>query len=96
MPAKGWYSGDVHIHYGRANAQDDRNIHLHTQAEDLHVANLLQMDDVGTIYFHQYNWGQTARYGAPPHTLVPGQEGSRSHRGHQSLSCVKNIKDIHA
>lgn len=82
MPAMGWYSGDVHIHYSRANTQDDHNIQLQMQAEDIHVASLLQMDDIGTVGFQQYNWGTDVYANKAPYNLVPGQEGPRSHRGH--------------
>lgn len=82
MPEKGWYSGDVHIHYGRSNKLEDKSIRLQMQAEDLHVANLLQMDDIATVDFHQYNWGKDAYENQSQYALVPGQEGPRSHRGH--------------
>ena len=83
MSAKGWYSGDTHIHYSRANDEDSKAIHLLTQAEDLNVGNLLQMDNIGAVYYRQYNWGKDAHYGNAPYRLVPGQEGPRTLlRGH--------------
>lgn len=83
MPAKGWYSGETHIHYGRASEEDSNNIRLHIRAEDLNVANLLRMGNIGASYFQQYNWGEEARYGDVPYTLVPGQEDPRTlRRGH--------------
>ncbi len=83
MPAKGWYSGDNHMHYGRGHARDDRNILLHTQAEDLHVSSLLQMGNPVTTHYDQYNWGPEAIVGEGPYYLVPGQEDPRTLRvGH--------------
>jgi len=82
MPAKGWYSGDVHIHYGRSNLKEHHNIRVQMQAEDLHIANLLQMDDIGTVDFHQYSWGKESYDNQALYALVSGQEGPRSHRGH--------------
>jgi len=83
MPAKGWYSGDVHLHYGRAHAKDDKNILAHVMAEDLHVSNLLEMGNAVTTHYRQYNWGVEARYGKDSHYLVPGQEDPRTVRaGH--------------
>ena len=83
MPAKGWYSGDVHLHYGRGHAKDDKNILAHAMAEDLHVTNLLEMGSTVTTMYKQYNWGAEARYGKGSHYLVPGQEDPRTNRlGH--------------
>jgi hypothetical protein len=82
MPAKGWYSGDPHIHYGRANQAEHQAIQAMMQAEDLAVANLLQVDDIGTVDFTQYNWRPDAYDNQARYALVPGQEGPRSNRGH--------------
>ncbi len=83
MSRKGWYSGDVHIHYGRHSAPDSKNFLLQTQAEDLHVANILQMGNIGATYYHQYSWESEARGGKSDYVLVPGQEDPRTaSRGH--------------
>ena len=81
MPAKGWHTGDGHIHYTRKNIDDSETMLLQTQAEDIHVANVLQMGDVVSgEYFSQYEWKP---YGSSPYLLVPGQEDPRtSRRGH--------------
>ena len=39
------------------------------QAEDLHVANLLQMGNPVSTYFHQYGWGEKGRYVTGHHAL---------------------------
>ena len=36
MPAKGWYSGDVHNHLSRPNASYNANQMAHARAADLH------------------------------------------------------------
>lgn len=83
MKEKGWYSGDVHIHHGQGDEKDSKNIHLQTQAEDLNVSNILQMDNISAIYYKQYKWGKNSHYGKFPYVLVPGQEGPRTLiRGH--------------
>ena len=83
MPAKDWYSGDTHLHYGRGHIKDDINIFKHAMAEDLHVTNLLEMGTNVDTYARQYNWGENAWYGKGTHYLVPGQEDPRTNRvGH--------------
>lgn len=95
MPAAGWYSGDVHVHLGRGDAARDRARRLSMQAEDLHVANLLQMGNIGNAHFRHDAWGPGARAGAWPHTLVPGQEDPRTlRRGHTiHLNLLAPVRD---
>jgi len=78
MPAKGWYSGDTHLHMGREHSKDDHSIALHTRAEGLNVSNILQMGDIGTTFFNQYNWMPEAQFGDGMHFIVPGQEDPRT------------------
>ncbi|HEY0682979.1 MAG TPA: CehA/McbA family metallohydrolase [Steroidobacter sp.] len=83
MTAKGWYSGDTHMHYPRNDTRDDVNVRLLMQGEDLHVANLLQAGSSGAVYGKQDRWGEQRRYGDWPYTLVSGQEDPRTlHLGH--------------
>ena len=95
MPAKGWYSGDVHIHSERKSPDVNETMRIFTQAEDLNVGNLLQMDNVGGIYYPQYAWGEAGYYGEYPYTLVSGQEGPRTvPLGHSiQLNIDKPIRD---
>ena len=82
MPAQGWYSGDAHIHIERDR---DANplIHALLSAEDIHVANLLQMGNLARSYFPQYAFGAEGHYLRNHHALVSGQESPRTgHRGH--------------
>jgi hypothetical protein len=84
MPAKGWYSGDAHIHIARPDPSKNPGILAFTRAEDIHVSNLLQMGNVGSSdYFSQYAFGRDGDYIRSLHALVSGQESPRSsHRGH--------------
>lgn len=78
MPARGWYSGDVHIHSLRRDAQDSRALLAQVRGEDVHVANILQMGNVAATYFPQPAWGKAGRYAQGVYTLVPGQEDPRT------------------
>jgi hypothetical protein len=95
MPAAGWYSGDVHVHLGSGDAARDRDRRLAMQAEDLHVANLLQMGNIGNAHFRHDAFGPAARAGAWPYTLVPGQEDPRTlRRGHTiHLNLLAPVRD---
>ena len=83
MPSKGWYSGDPHIHAARHRATDNEALFSIAQAEDVHVANIMQMGNVGESYFHQYAWGKAGKYERDSYALVSGQEDPRTTRmGH--------------
>lgn len=84
MPARGWYSGDDHIHVARPDQSLNPQILAFTSAEDIHVANLVQMTNVGSSgNFRQYAFGPEGHYVEGHHALVSGQESPRSsHRGH--------------
>jgi len=78
MPARGWYSGDGHVHYARAGEQANRRLIAWTQAEDIHMANVLRMGDARETYFEQYGFGKQGRYAAGDYALAPGQEDPRT------------------
>lgn len=78
MPAKGWYSGDGHVHYARESQEANRRLMLWARAEDVHVANVLRMGDALETYFEQYAYGTTGRYQAGDYALAPGQEDPRT------------------
>jgi len=84
MPASGWYSGDVHVHISREDTSGNKTILAYTQAEDVHVTNLLQVSNVGThSVYPQYAFGSDGHFIRSDHALVSGQESPRSsHRGH--------------
>lgn len=83
MPARGWRSGDVHTHFPRRDAAENRDLLLQASAEDLHVTNSLRMGNIATTAFPQSFWGKSGRYGSAGYVLVAGQEDPRtSIRGH--------------
>ncbi|MEJ0040316.1 MAG: CehA/McbA family metallohydrolase [Gammaproteobacteria bacterium] len=78
MPAKGWYSGDSHIHVTRDEVADPQ-IWGFVAAEDVHVGNLLEMGNIIKVYFDQpKSWGKESRYERDGHFIVSGQESPRT------------------
>jgi hypothetical protein len=84
MAQSGWYSADDHLHNARPVKEVNPFISKWMQAEDVHVANLLQFGLVGR--FHnalQYAFGQDGLYQEGDYILATGQENPRTHfRGH--------------
>lgn len=95
LPARGWYSGDNHIHYIRHDEGDDPNLLLFTQAEDVHVANILQMGNIATATWPQYGWAPAIAETNRTYAFVPGQEDPRTERrGHTiGLNLKNSIRD---
>lgn len=95
LPARGWYSGDNHIHYIRRGENDDPNLLLFTEAEDLHVANILQMGNVAAATWPQYGWRSVTAVADDTYAFVPGQEDPRTaQRGHTiSLRLTEPIRN---
>ncbi len=82
QPARGWYSGDAHIHIQRDTVRDE-NTWAQVAAENVHVANLLQMGNIAGTHFGQPAWGAAGHFEQDGHVLVSGQEDPRTvHRGH--------------
>jgi hypothetical protein len=77
MAGKGWYSGDGHVHYTRDSTHDDHDLLLLAEAEDLHVANALQMGNSGNVHFRQYTW-QPVLGRDSSRVIAPGQEDPRT------------------
>ncbi len=97
MTEQGWYSGDVHIHNIRNDPAINKDLIAQTSAEDLHVANILRMGNVGAWYFPQLAWGRDGRYSRGGHTIVPGQEDPRTltlgHTIHLNLTAPVRFAD---
>ena len=74
MPARGWYSGDTHVHYARVNEAANQRLAHWAHAEDLHMINVMEMGDALKTYFPQYALGAAGRKVLPGLALVPGQE----------------------
>ena len=82
LPAAGWFSGDSHVHLMRDRPEDDA-VWGQIAAEDLYVANLLEMGNVAGTHFKQPAWGRAGRYARDGRVLVSGQEDPRTgQRGH--------------
>jgi hypothetical protein len=80
MPAAGWYSGDDHVHIQRPDPALNPLISKMMQAEDLHVANLLQMGKVRNFEIApQYTFGPGSYYQQGNYILATGQETPRTH-----------------
>ncbi len=83
LAAKGWFSGDDHIHYAREDESDDKTLLLLSKAEGLNVANILQMGNVANTHFRPYSWKVVSDEHDPTYVIAPGQEDPRTgYRGH--------------
>lgn len=96
MPAKGWYSGDSHIHVTRDEVADPA-LWGFVAAEDVHVGNLLEMGNIIKVYFNQPKaWGKASRFERDGHFIVSGQESPRTgffgHTVHFNLSTPVHLK----
>lgn len=93
MPAKKWYSGDVHIHVERPDESTNDRLIAYLSAEDVHVSNTLEMNNLTAVHFEQYAWGIDGHYLEGDHIVVPGIEGPRTaQRGHTiSLNIVEPL-----
>ena len=91
MPARGWYSGDGHVHMTRT-PDDNAAISAIMKAEDVHVANLLQLGNPFDTHFKQYAFGENGRFEDGDNALVPGVEDPRTAiRGH---TISMNIREV--
>ncbi len=80
MPAQGWYSSDDHLHIPRPVKELNPFISKMMQAEDIHVANLLQMGKVANFNIaKQYAHGRGSYYREGDYILAAGQENPRTH-----------------
>lgn len=82
LPARGWYSGESHLHLQRDQVADPE-VWAQVAAEDLHIAHLLEMGNIMGTYFKQPAWGRRGRVERDDVALVSGQEDPRTvMRGH--------------
>ncbi|MCH2172985.1 CehA/McbA family metallohydrolase [Myxococcota bacterium] len=80
LPSEGWFSADDHLHIRRETAADDVRIAAWMTAEDLHVANLLEMGTSrGLLVTQQHHFGEDGVHESQGHLLVSGQEHPRTH-----------------
>jgi hypothetical protein len=80
MPALGWYGVDDHVHITRRTSDDDQRIGIWMRAEDLHIANLLQMGTVDQFgVTPQHAFGEAGEFRLGDTLLISGQEHPRTH-----------------
>ena len=77
---QGWYSSDDHIHVSRPHEELNPYLSKWMQAEDIHVANLLQYGNIrGFNNTIQYSHGNAGVYREGNYLVVSGQENPRTH-----------------
>lgn len=79
MRQAGWYSGDDHVHCQILSDGDARRLMAWSQAEDVHVVNVVKMGDVFRTFFEQRGFGEDYRVIDYDYVLSPGQECPRTH-----------------
>jgi hypothetical protein len=80
MPGRSWFSADDHLHIPRPTPELDPVISAMMQAEDIHVANLLQMGKVRNFAIApQHAHGPKGHYQDGAYILAAGQENPRTH-----------------
>lgn len=80
LPQQGWYSADDHLHIPRPHPRFDSLIATWMQAEDIHVANLLQMGLARDIHITpQHGFGPESVYQVENTLVATGQENPRTH-----------------
>ncbi len=82
LPAKGWWSGDVHVHHPTLHHKHREFLLSYARACDLHVVNVLEMGHHQGTDFKQDGFGEEFRVHEGDYWLVSGQEEPRSNFGH--------------
>jgi putative intracellular protease/amidase len=79
MPEEGWYSADDHLHIPRPVPELNDHLLKWMEAEDLHVANLLQWGHSHHVNnAFQYAHGKPGVYQSGNYILASGQEAPRT------------------
>ena len=91
LPARGWYSGDNHVHmnYGGIFASTPKTLLLEAEAEDVHVINDLIANHHSRIIDLQYFEGKPHSLSNSSRILYFNQEFRPSFPGHMSLLNLK-------
>jgi hypothetical protein len=79
MPARGWYSGDDHVHCRILSDADAENLLTYVAAEDVYLANVVKMGDINRTFFQQRGFGKEYQVREGDRILSPGQECPRTH-----------------
>jgi len=87
LPARGWWSGDVHVHmnYGGAYRNTPRNLAMQARAEDLHVVENLIVNKEQRIPDIAYFRTDKDPVSTATFLLLHGQEFHTSVWGHMGL-----------
>jgi hypothetical protein len=95
MAARGWYSGDDHVHMQILDEGDARRMMTWARAEDVHVCNIVRMGDVYRTWFEQRGAGKPFRVVDGDYVLSPGQEDPRTNElGHTlAMNITSMIRD---
>jgi hypothetical protein len=91
MPKQGWYSGDDHVHFPRQTREHDEFLMTWTQAEDVHVANILRVGDIERTYFETAGYGKDFRFQQGNYVVATGQEDPRTDIDEQGHTIALNI-----
>jgi hypothetical protein len=91
MPGKGWYSGDPHVHYERTKPEHDELLLTWSQAEDVHLTNILSYGDFQNTYMPQRAYGNQSHFQKGDYMLVSGNEDPRENIAEQGHVLTLNI-----
>jgi hypothetical protein len=96
LPQQGWYGADDHLHIPRPHPRFDSQIATWMQAEDIHVANLLQMGLARDVHITpQHGMGPGSVYRDANTLLLSGQENPRTHvLGHSIILGARDWIDF--
>lgn len=78
MAARGWFSGDGHVHIERSTPAANHAALVWARAEDVRVCNVLLMGDARQTYYAQYSFARAGTVEAGGTWLIPGQEDPRT------------------
>ena len=95
MGAKGWFSGDDHVHARVMSGEDADKLMAWTRAADLAVCNVLEMGDELRTWYAQRGFGPDYRVQQGNHWIVPGQDDPRGVLGHAiGLNLTARVRDL--
>ncbi len=94
MTARGWYSGDDHVHARIMSDDDADRLLTWAEAADVHVVSVLRMGNLLRTFYEQRGFGPAFRTQRGTRVLVPGQEDPRFNLGHAiGLNLTAPVRD---
>ncbi|MGH7536646.1 MAG: CehA/McbA family metallohydrolase, partial [Gemmatimonadales bacterium] len=87
LPARGWWSGDLHVHmnYGGSYRNDPEHLAFQARAEDLHLVENLIVNKEGRIPDQEYFRGSPDPVSSATTLIAHGEEYHTSYWGHLGL-----------